>query len=133
MITSAEEFIELRYSENASDYRRAATEAAPMGVWMDVLERYPEARVWVARNKAVPIEIIGILAGDSSVEVRFAVSMKRKLTPELLARLARDTDESVRLQVARHENTPTEVLEFLSEDDWQDVSDAAKGRLSGAD
>ena len=129
MIDSADEFIRLRDSDDPDDYRRAASEPATVAVWIDVIARHPDARVWVARNKTVPIEILSILAEDPNPDVRFAVSMKRKLTPELLDRLADDADESIRLQVARHRNTPTATLERLSRDDWETVAATATERL----
>jgi hypothetical protein len=129
MIVSADEFIRLRYSDDPVEYRRAASEVAALDVWLEVIERHPDSRVWVARNKTVPVEVLSILAGDPNPEVRFAVSMKRKLTPELLRRLADDPDESIRLQVARHRNTPEGVLEKLAGDDWETVASAAGERL----
>jgi hypothetical protein len=132
MITSAGEFIRLRYSDDPNEYRRAASEPAALDVWLDVIDRYPEARVWVAHNKTVPIEALAILAEDSNPKVRFAVSAKRKLTSEILNRLAGDPDESVRLQVARHRNTTKETLGRLARDDWKNVASAAAERLGYA-
>jgi hypothetical protein len=129
MIDSADEFIRLRYSDDPREYRRAASEPAALNVWLELIERHPDSRVWVARNKTVPLEVLSTLAGDTSQEVRFAVSMKRKLTPELLSRLADDPDESIRLQVARHRNTPKGILEKLAGDDWETVASVAAERL----
>jgi len=125
MIDSADEFIRLRYSDDPSEYRRAASEPAAL----ELIEQHPDSRVWVARNKTVPVEVLSILAGDSSPDVRFAVSTKRKLTPELLERLADDPDESVRLQVARHQNTSKWTLERLGRDEWENVASVATERL----
>ena len=80
------EFIRLRYSDDPSEYRRAASEPAALEVWLEFIEQHPDSRVWVARNKTVPVEVLSILAGDPSPDVRFAVSTKKKLTPELLER-----------------------------------------------
>lgn len=132
-ITSADEFVRLRYSEDPEEYGRAATESAPLAVWMEVIELYPDARVWVAHNKTVPIEVLEILAGDSDVRVRHAVAMKRKLTPVLLARLSVDDDESIRMRVAMHKNTSRETLESLRNDSWSRVREAVRERLAALD
>lgn len=131
-IYSAEEFRRLRLSEDKSDYDRAAHEDAPIEVWYDVIERYPDLREWVAHNKTVPLEILAVLAKDPDSKVRGTVAMKRKLTPELLRELADDPDESVRADVARHRRAPRDVLERLAEDSWRGARDMARERLSGA-
>jgi hypothetical protein len=128
-ILSADEFVRLRYAEDPEDYRRAASESAPLAVWREVIERYPDARVWVVHNKTVPMEILEDLVDDSDVTVRHAVAMKRKLTPTLLARLALDEDESIRLRVAMHRNTSRETLEYLQNDSWDRVGETVRKRL----
>jgi hypothetical protein len=130
-ISSADEFIRLRNSQHSEEYLRAAHEPASTEVWIDVIERYPEARIWVAQNKTVPLDILAILAKDPDPKVRFMVAMKRKLTPELLEVLARDSDESVRERVARHRRTPRAVLERLANDPWEEVRSAVAERLNG--
>lgn len=129
MIESAEEFVRLRFSENPQDYRRASSESASVEVWTEVVERYPEARFWVAHNKTVPLEILRLLADDPDPKVRSTVAMKRKLTPEILAQLATDPHEPVRLSVARHRMTPTSVLQELLPDDWSEVRKLARDRI----
>ncbi|MDQ0602229.1 hypothetical protein QF037_006574 [Streptomyces canus] len=133
MIRSAEEFIALRYSDDLDEQRRASVESASLEVWTEVIERYPDARVWVAHNKTVPLEILRVLASDPDSAVRHTVSMKRKLTPDILEGLAADSHESVRLQVARHRRTPRSVLERLLADDWSEVRDLARGRIENDD
>jgi len=129
MITSAEEFVFLRESDIPDKYRRAANEQASIEVWLDVINRYPEMRQWVAHNKTIPVEILSILATDPDKRVRSMVSMKRKLTPEILEVLATDEYEPVRLRVAQHTRTPRAVLERLVNDPWEQVRDAAELRL----
>lgn len=128
-IESADEFVRLRYSDDRDDYTRAATEPASTEVWNEVIERYPDARFWVAQNKTVPLEILAILASDPDAQVRRMVAAKRKLTPELLASLASDEDDAVRMSVARHKNTPHEILENLRSDSWSEVRLVASQRL----
>jgi hypothetical protein len=130
-ISSADEFIRLRNSQYSDEYLRAAHEPASMEVWMDVVERYPEARIWVAQNKTVPLDILALLAKDPDPKVRFMVAMKRKLTPELLEVLARDSDEGVRERVARHRRTPRTLLEQLANDPWEEIRAIVAERLNG--
>jgi hypothetical protein len=132
-ILSADEFVRLRYSEDPEDYRRAARESAPLAVWQEIVERYPDARVWVAQNKTIPIEILQFLVNDPDVRVRHAVSMKRKLTPAILAQLSADDDESIRMRVAMHKNTARETLENLRNDSWDRVRDRVRERLASLD
>jgi hypothetical protein len=129
VIESAEEFIRLRFSDAPEEYGRASSESAAPDVWREVIERYPEARFWVAHNKTVPLEILRMLANDPDPRVRSMVASKRKLTPDLLTMMAADPDESVRLAVVRHKNVPKDVLEQLRADTWEEVRDVARNRL----
>jgi len=130
MINSAEEFVDLRTSERPEEYLRAASESAPLEVWFDVVERYPEMREWVARNKTVPIEILGQLAMDVDSRVRFAVAMKNKLSRDLMLMLTKDSDPSVRERIAYNKNASDDVLQLLAQDSVIIVSEAARHQLS---
>lgn len=132
VIQSAEEFVALRDGDNRDEQRRASLEPASLEVWRELVERYPDARVWVAYNKTVPLEILRVLASDPDSAVRHMVAMKRKLTPDILEGMAADSDESVRLQVARHRRTPP-VLERLLADDWSEVRNLARSRIENDD
>ncbi|OEJ21643.1 hypothetical protein AS594_39695 [Streptomyces agglomeratus] len=129
MIESAQEFIRLRYSENPQDYQRASTDEASYDVWIEVIAHHQQARMWVAQNKSVPLEILQILAADPDPSVRVMVAMKRKLTPDILDQLASDPDESVRLAVARNKKASKGTLERLLSDDWGEVRSVARERL----
>ncbi|WP_327716814.1 hypothetical protein OG381_16230 [Streptomyces sp. NBC_00490] len=133
MIRSAEEFIALRYSDDLDEQRRAGLESASLEVWTEIVERYPDARFWVAHNKTVPLEILRALASDPDFAVRSMVAMKRKLTPDILEGMAADSHEPVRLQVARHRRTPRSVLERLLADDWSEVRKLARDRIENDD
>lgn len=130
LITSAEEFVRLRTSQDPAEYRRAAIEDAPPTVWQEVLDRFPEYRRWVAHNKTVPIEILQILAKDPDPQVRWFVAAKNRLTPDLLEKLAHDSDESVRRRVVRHKRLPIELLESLRSDPSEGIRLIATERLS---
>jgi hypothetical protein len=131
-IGSVGEFIRLRYSEDPDDYRRAASEPASLDVWCQVVDRYPEARFWVAQNKTVPLEILAILASDPDRRVRSMVARKKRSTSDILAVLADDEDDAIRMSVARHRNTPRDALETLQSERWAQIREIADERLSGA-
>jgi hypothetical protein len=124
MITSAKEFVELRDRDN----ERATFDSAPESVWLEVVERYPAHKEWVAHNKTVPLTILRILARDPDPRVRFAVAMKRKCDAGILERLARDEDETVRVRVARNQKTPAHILERLRNDTSRLVAEALASR-----
>jgi hypothetical protein len=130
MIASAKEFARLRTSNVMEEYNRAGTEEAPTKVWLDVLEKFPEMREWVAHNKSVPLEILAILAQDPDERVRGVVAGKRKLSRKLFERLARDSSESVRLGVARNKRVPADVLETLASDGEEFVRTTARDCIS---
>lgn len=128
-IESAAEFVRLRYSDEAADYGRAAGEEAAPGVWDDVIRDYPDARVWVAHNKTVPVEILERLAVDADPRVRHMVAAKRKSPPHILDALASDPDETVRMRVAMNKKSTKGILERLAQDPSEHVRSAATARL----
>ena len=130
MIDSAEEFIRLRKSELQEEYNRAAHDEAPMTVWLELVQKHPEMKVWVVHNKTVPLEILEALSLDEDPKVRSSVARKRKASHEIMERLARDTDESVRHGVACNKKTPPTILKLLLDDDSAFVATKANSRLS---
>ncbi len=108
MISSAEEFGQLRMSDCEDEQRRARHESAEEAVWRSVIADYPELKVWVVRNKTVPIEILRLLATDVDPRVRREVAAKRKLDHALFAALAKDSNEIVRRAVTLNANCPAE-------------------------
>jgi hypothetical protein len=129
MIESAEEFVRLRCSQQRDEYRRAAHEPAPIGVWEEVIARFPEMRVWVVQNKTVPAEVLELLIHDRDPRVRSAIAEKRKLTRKLFDRLLDDSDASVRARLACNAKAPQDVLVRLASDPDPIVSSAARERL----
>jgi hypothetical protein len=122
MINSAEEFVALRTSEKPEEYLRAATEAAPIDVWLQIIARFPEMKSWVVHNKTVPLEILETLARDPDARVRMFVAMKNKLSKPLFSLLAEDKDYTVRQRIALNKKTPLEILLKLAEDPGHMVS-----------
>ncbi len=129
MITSAEEFAFLRNSEHPEEYRRSATDTADLHVWLEVIDRFPDMRKCVARNKTVPVEVLSVLSRDPDIEVRRAVASRNKLSPELCRSMATDPDDSVRSSILFHRNTPIEILNqfALDPDEW--MAQHARERL----
>ena len=133
MIKSAEEFIRLRTSHNQEEYNRAANEAAPLQVWLEIIENHPEMRTWVAHNKTVPLEILNILSHDPDSEVRCRVAMKGKLPGHIQIALAKDKEYSVRHTIAHNAKATREALELLAEDEEESIGSKALERLEKGD
>jgi hypothetical protein len=131
MIESADQFVLLRTSKDINLYERAANESATEEIWKEVIERYPEMRVWVAHNKTVPLNILEILSYDEDSAVRHAVAMKRKCGQDLgiMQRLSQDPEGTVRMRIALNPKTPRSILEQLLNDEWSNVAEEAKIRL----
>ena len=56
MIQSADEFKYLRLSENIEEQYRASNDDANKEVWIEVINKFPKLREWVAHNKKIQIE-----------------------------------------------------------------------------
>jgi len=85
MIASTEEFLRLRTSEVPEEYWRAAHDEASEETWLEVIDRFPEMRFWVAQNKTVPLVVLEILRHDKESRVRSMVRSKgawRRAHPE---------------------------------------------------
>ena len=130
MITTAEEFVELRTSDDPQLYHRAAHDFASVEVWIDVLQRYPAMCFWVAQNKTVPIEILELLIHHDDWKVRHMIASKRKCPPALLGILALDEDSGVRHAVVISPRVPRFVLELLLNDSWESIASMARERLT---
>jgi hypothetical protein len=129
VIETAAEFIKLSSSDVYEEYTRAAHEEAPLAVWEQVIEEFPEYRFWVAHNKTVPVEILRILSADPDRRVRDMVAMKRKLPEELQLILARDSDDGVRMGLACNRKATEATLGILASDSCEDVREKAASRL----
>jgi hypothetical protein len=130
MIDSAEEFVRLRTSEGPEDYNRAANEAATVEVWKDVIRRFPDMKQWVIHNKQIQLEILELMARDTSASIRSCVADKRKLGAQLFEALSRDADEGVRARIAYNQKVPVEILQRLAADEAELVRQAAATRLA---
>ena len=116
VIESAEEFVQLRTSDDPADHYRASRESASLTVWQAVIDRYPDMRYWVAHNKTVPLEVLEQLAHDSELRVRWMVRQRRSWTqahPEDAERERRQRRQVQRLQVSREDRIPIDILVLL--------------------
>lgn len=80
----------LRTSEDPDEHGRAAHDEASEDTWRDVIDRFPDMRVWVAQNKTVPLAILEELRSDPDVQVRSMVRAKgtwKRAHPEDFKRL----------------------------------------------
>jgi TusA-related sulfurtransferase len=133
LINSAEEFIRLRLSDNQDEYLRAAWDEAPIGVWLEIIDNYPDMRFWVAQNKMVPSEILEILADDPSDRVRSMVASKNKLSERIQLKMASDSDSSVRMRLAWNKKATHSILTILAEDKDEDIRQKASARFAEKD
>jgi hypothetical protein len=129
MIRSAQEFLELDRSEEQAQYYRAAHDSAPIEVWNELIEKYPESRFSVAHNKTLPLEILRVLASDQDTRVRAMVAMRRKLDEPTQRLLAQDPDAGVRMCMARNKRATTVVLNLMLADPWDKIREVARERL----
>jgi hypothetical protein len=102
MIATAEEFVSLRNSENSADQHRAATDSADKSVWLEVIEKYPEYRMWVALNKSVREDVLRVLHVDEDSKVRLVVAMRRACPIDILKILAVDDDPGVSMAARKN-------------------------------
>jgi len=120
MIKDADEFYRLRNSELPEEYNRAANELAELETWLDVIEKYPDMKVWVIQNKTIQIEILEKLIKDVDPKVRSAIARKRKINDMIFKLLANDTDENVKYSLICNTKIGLEYLKNISIDgsDW---------------
>ncbi len=130
MIRDAKEFVFLRTSDDPLLYQRATQEEAPIEVWREVIERYPDMKQWVVHNKTVPTILLDELAEDEDDNIRFCVAMKRKLSFDTFEKLARDENPSVRERIAWNDKTPIPILQLLTQDSEERIAKRAQERLA---
>lgn len=131
MINSPEEFIELRNSNTPAEYSRAGMESAPITVWYELIEKHPEMRVWVARNRTIPREIIDCLSKDSDPLVRNAICSKYPLDIDIYLLFSKDSDEGIRSRLTFNKKLPLSILKEMSENDPSEfVRSQAKNRYN---
>ena len=134
MIRSAEEFRCIRLSDEEQAIVRASREDAPVAVWREVIERWPDMRFWVAHNRTIPLEILECLSRDQDERTRKRVAMKRKLPLDIRWRLAHDPAASVVQTIIQNRTTPLDLVEHIrntTSDTWlRRLADARIGEAS---
>lgn len=130
LINSAEEFVRLRESAIQSEYLRAAWAEATLEVWVEIIEKYPEMKFWVAQNKTIPLEIMEILSDDPSERVRGMIASKNRLPEHLQIKMAKDSHPSVRERIIYNKRTQAVVLQLLVHDEDESIREKARNRLA---
>ncbi len=130
MISSAQEFVDLRCSDDPEEYRRAAFDEATEETWRQVIEQYPEMRRWVAHNKTIPEGVIRQLYAIGDYDILIALAMKRRTPSDVLHDMAVKGHDSVRMAIARHPHVLKLTLELLKKDPWEEVRNVAMMRGS---
>lgn len=86
-----------------------AWDEAPLDVWQEVIQKYPDMSFWVAQNKSVPVEILSILASDPEFFVRQRIAYNKKATFKALQILSHDNNDEL----------STHALKRISEDRYR--------------
>lgn len=117
MIQSADEFKYLRLSENIEEQYRASNDDANKEVWIEVINKFPKLREWVAHNKKIQIEILEKLTLDSNPKVRCVVARKRKINDKIFEILKNDLTEEVRYDLLSNTKISIEKKRKIKVDD----------------
>lgn len=130
ILTSAAQFIQILHHVDPIERQRLRDATATEIIWLEIIEKYPEARRSVTLVRNLPKAAIVKLVMDEDPNVRFDMAMKRCLPPESFLLLATDSDDTVRQRVAYNRKTPREILELLSLDKSDLVSSRARAQLN---
>lgn len=84
---------------------------------MDLIENHHDMKVWVARNKSIPKEIINILSRDINPIVRDAISSKYPLDFDIYLLLSKDPDDGIRVRLTYNKKLPTSILKEMADND----------------
>jgi len=128
VLESADDFRELLEASPMDPARLKSAEASA-AVWWDVLERFPDAAVWVAANRTIPGRIVAHLASHHRIQVRAAVASNPQMGDQVMIELAHDKSDLVRMRVACNANASRDVLAGLVADACVVVSKHAQARL----
>jgi hypothetical protein len=129
-ITSIEEFIRLRLSEDPAENERSAWAAMPLPLWDELVHGHPDMRFWAAHNRSCPPQILAELIKDDDWRVRSRVASRRNCPAELLAELVDDPHDAVRNTVATHRHSPRSAVLRLTDDPWAVIAEAARNRIA---
>lgn len=129
-ITSVEEFIRLRLSEDSAERERSAWATMPLPVWEQLVREHPDMRFWAAHNRSCPPQILARLVRDDDWRVRSRVSSRRDCPAHLLEELAGDPHDGVRNTVATHRHSPRSAVVRLMDDPWVVIAEAARSRIA---
>ena len=129
MINTAEEFVNLRQSQGSREQEQASLDFADINVWLSVIEKYPDFKIWVVHNKTIQIEILEILASDNDPKIRSEVARKRKINDIIYERLSIDLDEEVRYALMYNTKLTKLQIERIKVEDSQWLKEKLVERL----
>lgn len=132
MITSAQEFIRLRESDDLTEQNRATLEYADIDIWMEVIEKYPDFKNWVIHNKEIQVEILEFLSNDANPDIRSAVARKRKINKTIKDKLSKDLDENVRFALLSNTKLSIDELKQINVENSIWLREKLEERLKNA-
>ncbi len=93
------------------DYYLGGQSSSSAGKLFELAEHRDDLiRKRVAENLHLPVAVQMLLATDTSVNVRLALSANPSLLIEVLEKLVKDESDLVRLSLARNKNMPISIL-----------------------
>jgi hypothetical protein len=113
MIQTAQEFITLRTSQDVAEQKRATNEEAPLSVWQEIIATFPEYKIWIVRNKTVPVEILETLCEDKNEVIRAEIASKRKINDSIFSILSKDENENVRYALMLNKSLTKQQLQQI--------------------
>ena len=128
VLASAEAFQRL-LADPRSTHAELLSARATAPVWQEVLARFPHSAVWVAANRALPLEIVEHLASHPSLPVRAALATSGRVPEAVMMQLAHDKSELIRLRVVCNALVSRGVLAALTNDPCRLVAAHAQARL----
>jgi len=126
MITTVDEFYQIISSGDQEEWGRLRQEEAPLVVWMDFIQKYPEYKIDAMFIKSVPIEVLRVLVDDPEWRVRDGVASKRKIDYALFEKLSNDVHLYVRVGVLGNPKVPREIIERMLGDENASVREKAR-------
>lgn len=73
MVSSADEFKRWFDAPDSREKSRRLWEPASLETWLEIIDRFPECRAVVARNREVPLAVLELLREDPDEHVRWGV------------------------------------------------------------
>jgi len=125
VIDNIEEYLKLANSDDIEENKKTISSELSPDVISSIINKYPDRKSWLVRNKHIPLEILRTLSTDKCIDVRFTIAMKKKCDRGIFETLMNDTDFSIRMAVVRNNKLPLDLLEKMCCDDELEIADKA--------